>query len=141
MYIAWGTTNRSALIRMPRINPKLAHKATRIELRCPDPSCNPYLAFAAMLASGLDGIKRKLKAPNPVNENIFEFNDVQAKKYKIKTLPANLGSAVDNFSKDKTLLDAFGSHFCEKYIDAKKDEYDEYRLYVSPWELTKYIEN
>jgi glutamine synthetase len=94
-----------------------------------------------MLASGLDGIKRKLKAPNPVNENIFEFNDAQAKKYKIKTLPANLGAAVENFSKDKVLLDAFGEHFCEKYIEAKMEEYDEYRLYVSPWELKKYIEN
>ena len=141
VYIAWGTTNRSALIRLPRINPKLADKATRIELRCPDPSCNPYLAFAAMLASGLDGIKNKLKSPNPVNENIFEFNEVQAKKYKIKTLPANLGAAVENFSKDKILLDAFGEHFCEKYISAKSDEYDEFRLYVSPWELKKYIEN
>ncbi len=141
VYIAWGTTNRSALIRLPRINPKLASKATRVELRCPDPSCNPYLAFAAMLASGLDGVRNKLKAPLPVNENIFEFNDAQAKKYKIKTLPGNLAEAVDNFSKDKILLDAFGPHFCEKYIAAKGEEYDEYRLYVSPWELKKYIEN
>ena len=141
VYIAWGTTNRSALIRMPRINSKLAHKATRVELRNPDPSCNPYLAFAAMLASGLDGIRRKLKVPHPVNENIFEFNDAQAKKYKIKTLPANLRKAVRNFAKDQLLLEAFGPHFCEKYIAAKEDEYDEFQLYVSPWELQKYIEN
>jgi len=140
VYVAWGTTNRSALIRMPRVNPKLAAKATRIELRCPDPSCNPYLAFAAMLASGLDGIKRKLKAPNPVNENIFEFNDAQAKKYKIQTLPGNLRKAVRNFSKDKVLTDAFGAHFCEKYIAAKEEEYDEFRLYVSPWETARYLE-
>lgn len=140
VYVAWGTTNRSALIRMPRINPKLASKATRVELRNPDPSCNPYLAFAAMLASGLDGIKRKLKAPNPVNENIFEFNEAQAKKYKISTLPPNLRKAVRNFAKDSLLLEAFGEHFCEKYIDAKQDEYDQFRLYVSPWEMKRYLE-
>lgn len=140
VYMAWGTTNRSALIRMPRINPQLAHKATRVELRNPDPSCNPYLAFAAILASGLDGIKRKLKAPNPVNENIFEFNEAQAKKYKIKTLPANLRQAVKNFQKDELLTKAFGPHFVEKYVEAKKAEHAEYQLYVSPWELERYVE-
>jgi len=140
VYIAWGTTNRSALIRLPRINPKLASKATRVELRSPDPSCNPYLAFAAILASGLDGVKNKLKAPNPVNENIFEFNDAQAKKYKIKTLPSNLRKAVRNFEKDSILTEAFGEHFCGKYIAAKQDEYDEFCLYVSPWERERYLQ-
>jgi glutamine synthetase len=141
VYIAWGTTNRSALIRMPRINPALASRATRIELRNPDPSCNPYLAFSAMLASGLDGVRNNLEAPNPVNENIFEFNDAQAKKYKIKTLPPNLYEAVCNFENDVLLTDAFGEHFCEKYIGAKREEYDEFRLYVSPWERSRYIDN
>ncbi|MBU1090147.1 type I glutamate--ammonia ligase [Patescibacteria group bacterium] len=140
VYIAWGTTNRSALIRLPRVNPKLAPKATRVELRNPDPSCNPYLAFAAMLASGLDGIRQKKKAPTPVNENIFEFNDAQAKKYKIRTLPPNLRKAIRNFAKDNLLTEAFGPHFCEKYISAKQAEYDEFRLYVSPWELQRYLE-
>lgn len=141
VYIAWGTTNRSALIRLPRINPALASKATRIELRNPDPSCNPYLSFAAQLASALDGVRRKLKAPNPVNENIFEFNDTQAKKYNIKTLPGSLKEALDNFVKDKVLTEAFGPHFMEKYVEAKIAEYDEYRLYVSPWEKQKYLDN
>lgn len=140
VYIAWGTTNRSALIRLPRVTESLAAKATRVELRCPDPSCNPYLAFAAMLASGLDGLRQNIEAPNPVNENIFEFTTLQAKKYKIKTVPANLGEAINNFSKDKVLTDAFGEHFCEKYIAAKKDEYDEFRLHVSSWEMKRYIE-
>ncbi|MFH0834387.1 MAG: type I glutamate--ammonia ligase [Patescibacteria group bacterium] len=140
VYIAWGTTNRSALIRLPRVNPALASKATRIELRCPDPMCNPYLAFAAMLASGLDGVRNKKKAPNPVNENIFEFNEAQAKKYNIKTLPGNLSDAVDNFEKDKLLTEAFGPHFVGKYIEAKRAEYDEFRLNVSDWEKARYLE-
>ena len=139
VYIAWGTTNRSALVRLPRVSPQLAAKATRIELRNPDPSCNPYLAFAAMLASGLDGIKRNLKAPNPVEENIFEFTDQQAEKYKIKTVPANLGDALANFAKDKMLMETFGKHFTDKYIAAKTQEYDEYRLYVSPFETERYL--
>lgn len=140
VYIAWGNTNRSALIRLPKVTPRLAPKATRVELRCPDPTCNPYLAFTAMLAAGLDGVKRDLKAPNPVEENIFEFTDLQAQKYKIKTVPGSLAVAVENFSKDKILTDAFGPHFVEKYIAAKKKEYDDYRLYVSPWEIARYMD-
>lgn len=140
VYIAWGTTNRSALIRLPRVSPSLAPRATRIELRCPDPSCNPYLAFAAMLASGLDGVQNKLSAPAPVEENIFEFTDVQAAKYKIKTLPGSLMEAVNNFAADKVLTAAFSEHFVAKYLEAKRSEYDEYRLYVSQWERERYLE-
>ncbi len=139
VYIAWGTTNRSALIRLPKITPKLLDKATRIELRCPDPSSNPYLAFTAMLASGLDGVRTGKGAPDPVEENIFEFTDVQAKKYKIKTVPGDLGQAIENFAKDKVLTEAFGPHFVEKYIAAKQTEYDDYRLNVSQWELNRYL--
>lgn len=139
VYVAWGTTNRSALIRLPRINPKLAQKATRIELRCPDPSCNPYLAFTAMLAAGLAGIEHKLQPPHPIEENIFEFNAAQAKKYQIKTLPANLRQAVKNFAENKVLGEAFGPHFVQKYVAAKKMEYNEYCSTVSEWELKKYL--
>lgn len=139
VYIAWGTTNRSALIRLPRITPATAAKATRVELRCPDPSCNPYLSFTAMLASGLDGVRRKVGAPNPVEENIFEFTEAQAKKYKIKTVPGSIIEALDNFEKDKVLAEAFGSHFMDKYTEAKKAEWDSYRLSVSQWETKRYL--
>jgi glutamine synthetase len=141
VYIAWGTTNRSALIRLPRINPNLASKATRVELRCPDPSCNPYLSFTAQLAAGLDGINQKMKAPNPVEENIFAFDEKQAKKYKITTVPPNLGEAIENFAKNKVLTEAFGEHFVTKYISAKQTEYDQYRLHVSSWEIDRYLSN
>lgn len=139
VYIAWGTTNRSALIRLPKISPNLAPKATRVELRCPDPSCNPYLAFAAMLASGLDGVRKKMKAPDPIEENIFDFSDTQAKKHKIKILPTNLWRAVQNFAEDQVLVQAFGKDFVKKYVAAKEAEYDEFRLTVSEWELKKYL--
>ncbi len=140
VYIAWGTTNRSALIRLPKVTPKLADKATRIELRSPDPSANPYLAFTAMLASGLDGVRAGKGAPDPVEENIFEFTDEEAQKYKIGTVPSDLGQAIDSFAQDKVLTEAFGPHFVEQYIAAKQTEYDEYRLNVSQWELNRYLD-
>lgn len=139
VYICWGRVNRSALIRVPRYSPG-REQATRVELRCPDPSCNPYLAFAVMLHAGLDGIKRKLKPPSPVEEDVYEFDDKKLEEMYIQTLPGSLGEALEEMSKSKLLREALGDHTFEKYILAKRMEWDEYRIQVSDWEIKKYLE-
>ena len=140
VYIACGQTNRSALIRIPRIT-KGKPEATRCELRCPDPAANPYLAFAVMLGAGLAGIEEKLQEPKPIEENIFEFTDKKAKRMRIKNLPGSLGEAVNNLEKSKLAKEVLGEHIFKKYVEAKKMEFDEFRLSVSEWEINKYIEN
>lgn len=139
VYICWGKINRSALIRIPRYSPG-REQSTRAELRCPDPSCNPYLAFAVMLHAGLDGIKRKLRPPNPVEEDVYEFDNKKLDEMYIKTLPASLGEALDEMRKSKLVREALGDHTFENYLTAKRMEWDEYRTNVSDWEITKYLE-
>ena len=137
VYIAWSDVNRSALIRKPAAR---APAASRIELRSPDPSCNPYLALAVMVKAGLDGIKRDLDCPDPVRENIYEFDAEKREEYGIETLPPNLGAAVDALEDDEVIQDALGEHVAEKFIQAKQAEYDEYKAEVSEWELDSYLE-
>ena len=139
VYVAWGQRNRSALIRIPRIT-KGREKAVRAELRCPDPTANPYLAFAVMLAAGLDGIEKKMKAPAPVEENIFEFTDETAKARGITTVAKNLMEALEELSKDSVIKAALGDFCVEKLIEAKTAEWDSYRMSVSEWELDRYLE-
>ncbi len=139
VYVAWGQRNRSALIRIPRIT-KGREKAVRAELRCPDPSANPYLAFAVMLAAGLDGIEQKLQAPAPVEENIFEFTDETAAARGITTVAKSLMDAFDELHKDQVICDALGSFCVEKLTEAKKSEWDSYRTSVTKWELDRYLE-
>jgi len=139
VYICWGQKNRSALIRVPRYSPG-REKATRAELRCPDPSCNPYLAFAVMLSAGLDGVKRKLKLPEPVNEDVYEFDDAKLEKHYIKTLPGSLGEALDEMKKSKIVKETLGSHAYEQFIRNKTVEWDEYRIAVTDWEINRYLE-
>lgn len=139
VYICWGAVNRSALIRVPRHSPG-REKATRLELRCPDPSCNPYLAFAVMLHAGLDGIKRKLTPPDPVEEDVYEFDDSRLDELYIKTLPKDLGEAIEEMRKSKLLKDALGKHTYDAYLRAKKLEWDEYRIQVTEWEVKRYLE-
>lgn len=139
VYICWGQRNRSALIRVPRYSPG-RDSAVRCELRCPDPSCNPYLAFAAMLHAGLDGIKRKLKPPAPVEEDVYEFDDLKLKEMYIRTLPASLGEALEELKKSAFMKKVLGQHTYERYIAAKTGEYDEYRTSVTDWEIKKYLE-
>lgn len=139
VYVAWGQTNRSALIRIPRYTVG-REKAVRCELRCPDASTNPYLAFALMLAAGLDGIEKKMSAPQPVEENIYEFTDKKAKRMRIRTLAGSLYEAVKNFERSDLAKKVLGEHAFEKYIEAKKAEIDAYRLHVSPWEHKQYLE-
>jgi len=137
VYVAWSDVNRSALIRKPAAR---TPAASRIELRSPDPSCNPYLALAVMLQAGLDGIERELECPDPVRENIYEFDEAKREEYGIETLPANLGEAVDALEADDVITDALGPHVSEKFVQAKRAEYAEYIAEVSEWETERYLE-
>lgn len=138
VYISWARTNRSALIRVPRINPKRP-QATRIELRCPDPSANPYLAFAVILQAGLDGIKRGLQAPAPAEEDLYHLDAARIAERQLKTLPGSLGEALDLLEQDELIASALGPHVYERFLEAKRQEWDQYRLFVSQWELDRYL--
>lgn len=139
VYIAWGQRNRSALIRIPRYTPG-REKAVRAELRCPDPSANPYLAFAIMLAAGLDGIEKKMTPPAPVEENIYEFTPEEAKERHIGLLSRDITEAIDLMRKDKVVCEALGDFVVEKFCELKMQEWDAYRLQVTPWEIDQYLE-
>jgi glutamine synthetase len=135
VYISWGRTNRSALIRIPRTHYNRPH-STRCELRCPDPSANPYLAFAVMLAAGLDGIERKLEPPMPAEEDLYHMDNTRA---GWEMLPSNLGEALDALKEDEVIQDALGLHVYERFMEAKSQEWNQYSLYVSQWELDRYL--
>ncbi|MFC6826873.1 type I glutamate--ammonia ligase [Halopelagius fulvigenes] len=137
VYVAWSDRNRSALVRKPAAR---VPAASRVELRSPDPSCNPYLALAVIIEAGLDGIKKGLDAPDPVRENIYEFDEKKREEYGIETLPGNLGEAVSALEEDEVVRGALGEHVSEKFIEAKTQEYDEFRVDVSDWELDRYLE-
>lgn len=138
VYISWARRNRSALIRVPEYFIGRG-KSVRAELRCPDPSCNPYLAFSAMLKAGLEGIKQKIDPPEPVEEDIYHFDDAKLKELYIDTLPGSLGEAIEYASKSKLLREALGDHAYTKYLEAKKNEWEEFRMTVTEWELKKYL--
>ena len=136
VYISWARINRSALIRVPRATEP---ESTRLELRCPDPSCNPYLAFAVMLAAGLDGIRRELPVPDATEENIYLIENQRQAKTSI--LPGSLNQALNALEEDKVIQDALGTHTYDNFISAKRQEWEEYRLVVTDWELDKYLPN
>ncbi|HYN87188.1 MAG TPA: type I glutamate--ammonia ligase [Ardenticatenaceae bacterium] len=138
VYISWARTNRSALIRVPRINPRRP-QSTRIELRCPDPSCNPYLAFAVILAAGLDGVRCRLRAHDPAEEDLYHLDEARLAARRLKTLPGSLGEALEELQRDEVIAEALGPHVFERFIEAKKQEWDEYRLYVSQWEIDRFL--
>lgn len=137
---AWGQRNRSALIRVPRVSPETASKATRIELRCPDPSSNPYMAFAVMLAAGLDGIKSGLRAPDPVDDNIWHLTSEQMAKKGIFPVAANLGEALDALEDDEVIRGAIGEDTFVKFTRAKRAEWESFRTYVTQWEIERYMD-
>jgi glutamine synthetase len=137
VYIAWSDVNRSALIRKPAAR---VPAASRIEARFPDPSCNPYLGFAALIAAGLEGIEQGLECDDPIRENIYDFDEATRKEYGIGTLPSNLGQAIDALESDEVVQAALGDHVYEKFVEAKSQEYDEFRVDVSQWELDRYLE-
>lgn len=136
--ICWGRVNRSALIRIPQISHG-REQSTRLELRCPDPLANPYLAFAAMLAGGLDGIKNKLTPPEPVEENVYLLTNEERQKKGIKTLPANLAVAIDELSRDEVLKNLLSDHAYKAVVQAAVNDIEDSRLEVTPWEVAKYL--
>ncbi|MGQ3410722.1 type I glutamate--ammonia ligase [Natrinema sp. LN54] len=137
VYVAWSDRNRSALIRKPAAR---VPAASRIEARFPDPSCNPYLALAALIHAGLDGVERDLDCPDPVRENIYEFDEEKREEYGIDTLPTNLGEAVEALEEDEVIYSALGEHVGPKFVEAKSQEFEDYLVDVSDWELDRYLE-
>jgi len=139
VYITWATANRSALLRVPRWFSQKPSSA-RVELRCPDPSCNPYLAFAVMLTAGLDGIKNNLTPPAPIEENIYQLDSESLTGKNIGILPTSLWKAIGELKKDDVIAGALGRHLLERYIDVKTKEWDEFRRQVTPWEIDMYLD-
>ncbi len=141
VYVGWAQTNRSALIRIPRYTQGMT-KAVRCELRFPDPSCNPYLAFTAMLAAALDGIERKLEPPKALNNiNLYHLEDAERKKLGVKELPGSLPEALGELDRDAVLKDALGPTIYGAFRRAKLDEWEEYRVKVMDWEVQRYLES
>jgi len=138
VYISWARRNRSSLVRVPMYKPG-REKATRAELRCPDPACNPYLAFSVMLASGLKGIEQNLELPEPVEEDIFHMSTAERKRRKIETLPDSLENAIALFEKSNLMRECLGDHIFEKLIANKKKEWDDFRVHVSQYETDRYL--
>ncbi|MFV1950107.1 MAG: type I glutamate--ammonia ligase [Anaerolineales bacterium] len=140
VYIGWAQINRSALIRLPRYTTG-RNKSVRLELRCPDPSANPYLAFAAMLAAGLEGIDKKIVCPDPLNNlNIWNLSEEERKEKNIESLPGSLAEAMNEFEADEVIKKALGSTICGVFSRAKWAEVEEYRTRVTDWEISRYLE-
>jgi glutamine synthetase len=139
-YLTWGRTNRSALIRVPKVSPGRSIEATRIEVRCPDPSSNTYLAFAAMLAAGLDGVEKGMTLEDPVEESLYAMDADRIRERGIKELPGTLGEAIDELERDEVIGEALGEHVLSHFIEAKRQEWDEYRTQVTSWEVERYLD-
>jgi len=137
-YISWARRNRSALVRVPMYKPG-KELATRIELRFPDPACNPYLAFAAMLAAGLEGVDKKYPLPEPIEKDIFHMTEEEREKEGIKSLPGSLIEAIETAEKSPLLKKTLGEHVFTKLIENKKIEWDMYRTQVTEYEIKKYL--
>jgi glutamine synthetase len=138
VYLSWARRNRSDLIRVPEYQPG-KEKATRIEFRSPDPACNPYLAFAVMLAAGLEGIEKGYEVPGPVEENVYEMSVEERERRGIATLPGSLGDAIQVAETSELVRKALGDHVFENFIKNKKIEWDMYRAQVTEYELEKYL--
>lgn len=134
-YLAWSSSNRSSLIRIPA--PR--GQGTRVELRNPDPACNPYLVFAACLAAGLDGIEHGMTPPPEVTENIYAMSDADRAARNITNLPVNLAGALCTLEGDPVITEALGEHVTRQYTEGKRREWEEYRAQVSQWELSRYL--
>jgi len=138
VYVAWSRRNRSALIRIPLYKPG-AEQATRAEIRCPDPACNPYLTFAALLHAGLEGIEQGYELPDPMETNLYHLTPEQRKERGIVSLPETLGEAVDALAGSDLVRKALGPHIFDRYVVLKRAEWDEYRVQLTEWELKKYL--
>ena len=136
VYVAWSQRNRSALIRIPLYKPG-AEQATRAEIRCPDPACNPYLTFAALLHAGLEGIERGYELPDPMETNLYHLTSEQRRERGIVSLPETLGEAVDELARlRRSRATALGPHIFDRYVELKRKEWDEYRVQLTEWEIS-----
>jgi glutamine synthetase len=138
VYVCWARRNRSALVRVPQYKPG-KEEATRIEFRSPDAACNPYLAFAAMLGAGLAGIDGSYELPPEASNNIYEMTDVERGAAGIASLPEDLHDAIGLAERSDLLREVLGSHVHEFLIRAKRGEWDDFKAYVSPYELERYL--
>jgi len=137
--ICWATMNRSALIRIPRYTPG-RKKSVRVELRSPDPSCNPYLTFSAILAAGLDGIENNITPPKSIEEDIYHLDENKKQELKIDSLPGSLSDAINELNNDSVIKNAIGKHIVSRFIDAKQIEIDEQKTEVTQKELERYLD-
>jgi glutamine synthetase len=138
VYVAWSQRNRSALIRIPLYKPG-SEQATRAEIRCPDPACNPYLTFAALLHAGLEGIEQGYELPEPMETNLYHLTPEQRRERGIVSLPETLGEAVDELAQSEVARKALGPHIFDRYVELKRKEWDEYRVQLTGWELDRYL--
>lgn len=138
VYIAWARRNRSALIRVPMYQPG-KELATRMEYRAADPICNPYLTFSVMLAAGLEGVEKGYELPDPLERNIYQMSEAERKNTGVDSLPANLGEAIAETQKSDVVRRALGDHVFERFIALKKQEWDDYRIQVTPYEIKKFL--
>ncbi len=138
VYVAWSQRNRSALIRIPLYKPG-SEQATRAEIRCPDPACNPYLTFAALLHAGLEGIEKGYELEDPMDSNLYHLTPEQRNERGIVSLPETLGEAIDEFASSELMRRAFGDHIFDSYVKLKRQEWDDYRVQLTQWELDRYL--
>jgi glutamine synthetase len=138
VYVAWSRRNRSALIRIPLYKPG-AEQATRAEIRCPDPACNPYLTFACLLHAGLEGIEKGYDLPEPMETNLYHLTAEQRTERGITALPETLGEAISELAQSELVRQALGPHIFDRYVELKRKEWDEYRVQLSQWEMDKYL--
>lgn len=138
VYIAWSQRNRSALIRVPKYHPG-RENATRVELRSPDPACNPYLTFAVMLHAGLDGIEKNYELPEHMDKNLYHLSAEEREKLGIESLPDSLGKAISITAGSKLVKKALGEHIFNRYIALKRAEWEEYRIQLTPYEIENYL--
>jgi len=138
VYISWARRNRSDLVRVPMYKPG-HEKATRAEYRSPDPACNPYLAFAVMLAAGMEGVEKEYELAEPIERNVYEMSEEERKELGIATLPSSLHEAIELTESSELVKKALGDHIFEKFIENKKMEWDKYRIQITQYELDRYL--
>ncbi|MEO5790593.1 MAG: glutamine synthetase, partial [Gaiellaceae bacterium] len=138
VYVAWSQRNRSALIRIPLYKPG-SEQATRAEIRCPDPACNPYLTFAALLHAGLEGIEQGYELEEPMDSNLYHLSAAERDERGIVSLPGTLGEAVEELAGSALMQRALGEHIHERYVEIKRKEWDDYRIQLTQWELDRYL--
>jgi glutamine synthetase len=137
-YVAWSRRNRSALVRVPLYHPG-KERATRMELRCPDPACNPYLTFAVLLQAGLEGVEHGYELPEPMEKNLYHLAPDERRRLGIEQLPATLGEAVELTAESELVLRTLGEHMFNRFVEIKRQEWEDYRVQVTAWELEKYL--